>query len=278
MIKKMVLILGIFFMCVNGLHAQEETEQKFEGFNLQGYTNEGVKAWNVNGDTADIIGNEIKINNVDADTYGEQVMNLKAGTGTVDQVSGNMFLETDVVITSETGTQLITDSLDWNRDKDLVTTKDNVTITDNAKGMVITGTGMKAQPGLNTAQINENVTAMIDTEMNEAEAEKKIVTITCDGPMIINRMEGKATFSDNVVAVQNDQTLKADRLEIYFNLEDSAIRELIGLGNVVVIRGENETYAQKLVYNVITEKMVLSGRPKLILLTEGENAITAPGN
>jgi len=270
-----ILVGGVVMMNA-GIAPAEEPDQKFEGFNLQGYTSEGEKAWNVNGDTADITGNEISISNVDADTYGEDSMNLTAGSGTVNQASGNMHLETDVTITSESGTKMITDTLDWSRDDDLVSTEDDVIITDPVKGLVITGTGMDAKPGLKTAQVNKDVTAMIDTELDKVE--QKIVTITCDGPMVIDRAKSMATFTDNVVAIQDDQTLKADRMEIYFSSTDSKIKDLICIGNVEVIRGENKTYAQSLVYDAITEKMTLSGRPKLILLTEGENAITAPGN
>ncbi len=279
MIQKLLIIGLVLGVSVSMLYADEKSAQQFEGFNLQGYNGEGEKVWNVDGDTADIMGNEIKITNVDADTYGDQIMNLKAGTGVIDQVSGNMHLEKDVVITSETGTKLITDTLDWSKNEDLVTTKDGVVIVDSEKGMTITGTGMDARPGLSTAQVNEDVTAMIETESKqEGQKEADIITITCDGPMVIDRGKSKATFNKNVVAIQKDQTLKADKMEIYFNQEKGEMEKLICIGNVVVIRGENETYAQKMVYDKRTEVMTLSGRPKLILVTEGENAITASGD
>jgi len=279
MIKRLLMTGLILMMNMGSLYAEDQADQQFEGFNLQGYTGEGEKAWNVDGDTADIMGSEIKIQNVDADTYGEQSMNLKAVTGVVDQVSGDMHLETDVTITSETGTKLITDTLDWRRNDDLVTTEDDVIISDPEKGLTITGTGMDAHPGLSTAQVNKDVTAMIEMDSEiEEKKEKDIITITCDGPMVIDRAKSKAIFNINVVAIQKDQTLKADKMEIYFNQEEAQMKELICTGNVVVVRGENETYAEKMVYDKATEKMTLSGRPKLILLTEGENAITAPGN
>ncbi len=78
-------------------------------------TEEGDKSWDINGDTADIVGTKITLSNVDANSYGEQKMNLTAETGEVDQVSGNMHLKTDVVITSEEGQQLTTDSLNWDK-------------------------------------------------------------------------------------------------------------------------------------------------------------------
>ena len=67
-------------------------------------------------------------------------------------------------------------------------------------------------------------------------------------------------------------------MEIYFNEGMNDISKLVCSANVVIEQGENQTFADKAVYDAVTKKLVLSGRPKLILLTEGENAITASGN
>ena len=281
---KRIILTGLALMtmfCLGGSVAASDEQhvgQKFEGFNLQGYNGQGEMIWNVNGETADVKQDTIEISNVDADTYGEQPMNVKAKKAFVRQSDGNMRLEKDVTITSENGTRMLTDSLEWRRDDDLVTTKDDVIIQDQTKGLTVTGTGLDAHPGLNTAKVKKDVKAMIDVNQADEQANPNIVTITCDGPMVIDRGKSMATFEDNVVAVQNDQTLKADRMEIYFDEEKKTIQKLICTGHVVVIRGENQTYAQKMVYDAETQKMTLSGKPKLILLTEGENAITAPGD
>jgi len=272
--RKIILIGLVLLWSAGGLYA-EEPEQKFQGFNLQGYDDGGEKAWNVNGDTADIVGSEIILSNVDANTFGEQKMNVTAKTGTVDQVSGKMHLQEDVVITSEDGKQLTTDSLDWNRTEDLVTTEDEVTITDER--MMATGKGMMARPGLKTAKIHEDVTVTIETEPQDKEA-SKTVTITSDGPMVIDQAQSVATFEDNVVAVQADQTLKGDRMEIYFDEEMSGIKKMVCLGNVEIEQGGNRSFAQKAVYDAAAQKLTLSGRPKLILLTEGEGLFAASGN
>lgn len=251
-----------------------EPGQQFEGFNLQGYTEDGEKAWTVNGDNADILGDKIKISNVDAESYGEEKVYLTAATGTIDQKSNTIHLEKDVVITSERGTQMTTDSLDWNRNEDLVKTKDDVMITD--KDMTMTGTGMEAHPAMKTAQIDQDVTVIMDTDPKPEVTSK--ITITSDGPMEIDQTKSYAVFQDNVVAVQADQTLKADRMEIYFDEAKKGIKNMICTGHVVIIRGANQSFADKAVYNGEEKRLTLSGRPKLILVTEGDNAITALGN
>lgn len=241
---------------------------------MQGYTENGEKSWTVNGDNADILGDKIKISNVAAESYGDGKVNLTADTGTIDQVSGTIHLEKDVVITSEQGTQLTTDSLDWNRKEDLVKTEDKVLITD--KDMTMTGTGMEAHPAMKNAQIEKDVTVTMDTEP-KPEITRNI-TITSDGPMVMDQAKSYAVFQDNVVAVQADQTLKADRMELYFDAEKQQIKNMICTGHVVIIRGANQSFADKAVYDGAEKRLTLSGRPKLILVTEGENAITALGN
>lgn len=248
--------------------------QQFEGFNLDGYTQDGKKAWTVNGDNADILGDKIKISNVDAQSYGDEKVFLTAETGTINQTTGTIHLEKDVVITSETGAQMTTDTLDWNRTADLVKTEDNVTIVD--KDMTMTGKGMEAHPNMQVAQFDQDVTVTMDTEPEPDIT--KYLTITSDGPMEIDQTKSYAVFNDNVVAVQADQTLKADKMEIYFDEAKKEVKEMICTGHVVVVRGVNQSFADKLVYNSTERRMVLSGRPKLILVTEGENALTAIGN
>lgn len=272
--KKIILIAMVILGPARWL-AADEPEQKFQGFNLQGYNANGDKAWNVNGDTADVVDSEIILSNVDADSYGEQNVNVKAKTGRVDQVSGKMHLEQDVVVTSEDGKKLLTDSLDWSRDKDLVTTEDDVVITDER--MMASGKGMEAHPGLKTAKIKEDVSVLINTDPGKKKDSKK-VTITSDGPMTIDQEKSVAFFEDNVVAVQEDKTLKADRMEIYFDKEMSGIKEMVCIGHVEIEQGKNHTFAEKAVYNGVGKKLTLSGRPKLILLTEGENLFAASGN
>lgn len=276
--KKMFLVICSAYMIFLGgtgfLLAADELEQKFDGFNLQGYSDEGEKIWEVNGDTADIDGTAINLSNVDANIYGKQNVNLTADTGTVDQIKGNMSLKTDVIVTSGDGIQLLTDTLDWNRDDDLVSTEDDIVITD--EGMTLTGTGMESRLDLKNIQVHKDVTVMVDTVQEKKEI--KMLTITSDGSMVINQAKRKATFYDNVIAIQENQILKADRMDIYFNEEMDDIRKIICIGTVEIMQGENKTFAEKAVYNREEQTLILSGRPKLILITEGENAIASFGN
>ncbi|MBF0478604.1 MAG: LPS export ABC transporter periplasmic protein LptC [Candidatus Omnitrophica bacterium] len=253
---------------------QPQPQQQLQGFNLQGYSNTGEKQWDVKGDKADIVGNEIKVQNVDANTFGENKVNVTAETGYIDQTQNKMRLEKDVVITAQDGQQMMTNSLEWDRNKDVVQTKDDVAFTGNQ--MTVTGTGMEAHTKEKTAEIKKDVTARVATAPNEKN--KQIVTITSDGPMELDQADMIAVFHDNVKAVRDTQTLRSDIMKVYFNKEEKKIKQLVCEGNVVITQGENQTFAEKAVYDAGTQKITLSGKPKLIFETEGTNGLTPFGN
>ena len=275
--RSVILSLVMVTALIVTAHAQED-EQRFQGFNLQGYNDSGEKAWDVEGETADINGTEIQLTNVIANSYGDRSMNVTAAEGMVDQVSGHMKLEKDVVITSDDGSQLMTDYVEWDREEDLVSSDDEVYLKNET--FTATGTGLEARPGMKSAQLNKDVTVRVDTTEIAAEEPKttQYLTVTSDGPMVLDQLLNKARFEVNVVAEQEDQILKADVIEIYFKEGMKDVIEMICIGNVEISQGENKTYAEKATYNAEDQKLTLSGRPKLILETGGDNGIAPLGN
>ena len=259
-------VLMLLLMSPVLVHAEDEAvgQQQLEGFNLSGYTDGGAKAWDINGDTADISDEHIKITNVNANAYGKQNANLTAKTGNINKATGDIQLAKDVVITSnDRGTQLKTESLEWKRNEDLVTTKDPIEITD--KDMKVTGKGITAHPSLKSAAIEENVNANIKTVSTTSPGQT--VNITCDGPLEMDQFRQSAIFNKNVVAIEQStgRELRADKVEVYFDQKNSKIKRLVCTGNVSIKQGNNITYADSLNYDALDQKMTLTGRPRLIL-------------
>jgi LPS export ABC transporter protein LptC/lipopolysaccharide transport protein LptA len=273
MMSVMIMLLGILSIAGSLTLAEQQPPQHFEGFNLEGFTKEGDKSWDVRGTKADFVGNTIELVDVDANHYGDEEVNLKAKSGVIDKATGYIHLQDDVVITSEKGTQLRTDSLDWHKEQDLVSTEDPVKITDKEKGMEATGTGLKAHPELKTAQMDKDVTVTVNTKPQSSTG--TVIVITCDGPMEIDQQNNKGVLQDNVVAIQENRTLKADRMEVVFDPVNKQIKEIVCIGNVIIIQGENSTHSDRAVYSALDKKLTLVGRPKLILVTEGENGLAA---
>lgn len=269
---KFVLTLILLALCSLSARADEETaspngSQQLQGFNLNGYTNTGEKAWDVNGTKADISENNIQVTNVDANFYGKEQANLTADHGTINKTNGNVNLKDNVVITSkDRGTQMTTDTLDWNRNKDLISTQDPVKIVDDQG--VITGQGMSAHPNLKKAQINKHVKATMHTQ-SKGDPEDQTITVTSDGPMRMNQAQMYAVFNVNVVAVEKStgRELHSDKMEIWFNQATKKIKKAICTGHVKAIQGPDVSYADKMVYDGQTQMLTMIGRPKIVFDT-----------
>jgi LPS export ABC transporter protein LptC/lipopolysaccharide transport protein LptA len=235
-----------------------------EGFNLSGYSDGGQKSWDIKGDQADMSGNQVDVTNVNANSYGNEDTNLKARKGRIDKTTGDVQLNDNVVVTTEGGAQMKTETLYWERGKNIVSTEDHVTIEDDT--MKIQGEGMEAHPGLKAAKLNKDVTADIKAEGKDKKKDNRI-QITSDGPMELDQAKQTAVFTENVEAweIVSDRRLKADRMEVQFDDKTKKIKEIVCIGNVEVHQGNNVTHSEKLTYLADEQRMVLTGKPKLII-------------
>lgn len=276
---RIFIFLAFLAFCSTICRADETTEtapsgstpssQQLQGFNLNGYSNTGEKAWDVNGTKADISDTNIQITNVDANLYGKEQANLTADHGTINKVNGNVHLQDNVVITSvDRGTQMTTNALDWNRDKDLVSTQEPVKIVDQQG--VVTGQGMSAHPNLKKAKINKHVKAVVNTQP-QGDPDNQIITITSDGPMQMNQATMYAVFNIHVVAVEasTGRELHCDKMEIWFNQVTKKIKKAICTGHVIAIQGDDKSYADKMIYMGDTQLLTMIGRPKIVFDTGG---------
>ncbi|MCM8779917.1 MAG: hypothetical protein NC914_02065, partial [Candidatus Omnitrophica bacterium] len=73
----------------------------------------------------------------------------------------------------------------------------------------------------------------------------------------------------------------SDTMDIYFNTAKEnksadiggSIEKIVARGNVKIVRGENISYSQEATYSAADQKVVLTGRPKLVIYsTEGLHA------
>ena len=244
--------------------AQNIPTQELEGFNLSGYTEGGRKSWDIKGDKANVNGDQVAVTNVNANSYGDQDLNMQAKKGNIDKTTGNVNLEDNVVITAESGATLKTDTLEWQRGKDLVQTNDKVSIEDT--NMTDQGQGLEAHPNLKEAKLKRDVTANILSDTKDKTKDNRI-QITSDGPMEVDQASQSAVFSENVQALElsSGRRLKADRMQVVFDEDSKKIKEIVCTGNVEVHQGQNITYSDNLVYKADEQRMILTGKPKLLI-------------
>ena len=267
---KSVLILFILacsgFLSLDIVAATDESEQKILGFSLSNFDEENKKTWDLEGDTLEVFGNIINLTNIKANVYGkEEDMVLTADNGSFDRTEGKVHLQDNVIITSETGTKLMTDTLDWFQKNQLVTTEDKVNVSRD--GLEAEGIGAVGHTDLKQVSLNKEVQVDIISE-SEDKKEMKKTTITCDGPLDIDYKGQTAVFNVNVKSDDGESQLYADKMTGYFDEDTKKIIKIVAEGNVKIVRGEDISYSEKAIYNAQTQRITLTGRPKIVFYSK----------
>lgn len=280
-----VLFLTLYSLLSTLYSFSQEADQQISEFSLAGYGEKGEKSWDLSGKTADIFDNNIRLKDIIGNLYGEDDIKLTADKGDFDKKEGAVHLEENVVVTTSSGAKLTTESLNWDRKKEIVATKDFVNIT--KENMFTTAQGAKGQPDLNRVTLEKEVRVDINPipqEGKEPQVKDKTV-ITCDGPLEIDYANSIAIFKNNVKVDTRDNLIYSDIMEVYFvtsgegrTREDGSdvgfsatqIQKIIAKGNVKIVHGENVSYSEEAVYNSGDKKIILTGRPKLVIYSTEE--------
>ncbi|OGX25091.1 MAG: LPS export ABC transporter periplasmic protein LptC [Omnitrophica WOR_2 bacterium RIFCSPHIGHO2_02_FULL_45_21] len=249
----------------------QDPEQKMLDFSLVGYTQKGKKSWEVMGKSADIFSDIVRLTSVNANVYGEEEnINLVGDKGAYDKTNGKMHLEDNVIITTQSGGRLSTDSLDWDRASQRVTTTDVVNI--EKQNMKVRAKGLEGQPDLKKVFLKDDVQVELQEEQAASDtllASKEPTVINCDGPLEIDYEKEVAIFNNNVKVNQKEQgDMYADKMEAYFDFKNKKIIRIKSMGNVKIVKGENTSYSEEAEYSAATKKMVLTGRPHLVIYSE----------
>ncbi len=295
-----LLFCILFFLSVFPAYGAGETEaesdQQIDDFSLAGYGEKGKKSWDLSGKSADVFTDVVKLKDVDGNLYGkEENINLTAKTGDFNKSDGKVHLEKDVVITTSGGARLTTDSMNWDRKSEQVTTEDRVNIAKD--NMTITATGAHGEPNLKKIALKKDVRVNINPALapaGAAEADlKDKITITCEGALEIDYEKNIATFLDNVKVERPDTIIFSDKMSLYFSsgkgnkkqpnkelgvMGNSSIDKIVCQGNVRIVRGENISYSEEAVYTAADKKIILSGRPKLIFYSTKDLSDASFGN
>ena len=291
--KKIILVSAFLFFTCTCLRAEsakevKESDQQIGDFSLSGFGDKGKKDWDLSGKSADIFNEVVKLKEVVGNHYADKdSIKLTADKGDFNKSSGVVHLEDNVVITTSSGAKLTTNSLDWDRKQQIVSTLDRVNL--QRADMNLSGVGAKGQTALKQVALEKDVTLDIEPTDKSSDKKEKIL-ITCDGPLEVDYEKNIAIFYNNVKVVKSDLTIYSDKMEVYFipKQEDSkkdqesavmssSINKIVSSGNVRIVRGENTSYSQEAVYTAANKKIVLTGRPQL-LIYQTENMNAAFGN
>ncbi len=234
---------------------KEQVTEQVKSFSITGFSDSGKKAWEMEGKSANIFSDIIDLSDINADSYGDDVkVNLKADEGVFDRTSNDVELRKNVIIVTDEGTTLTTEVLNWDAAKELIRTDEDVFI--QRKDMDITGTGASAKPDLKIARIDKNIS--VNTKDPPA-------LITCDGPLEVDYDKNVAYFNNNVKLIDSETTIDADKATAYFQPKEKSLKKVVCKGNVKITRGKDLTYADLLTYLPGEGRVILEGRPKIII-------------
>ena len=85
-----------------------------------------------------------------------------------------------------------------------------------------------------------------------------------------NQKQNTVTFKGNVVAKQEDTTLYANTVTIYYDPNTKKLKEIMAVGNVKVVQLDRRATGQKATFHQDENKVVLDGEA---VVREGENVI-----
>jgi LPS export ABC transporter protein LptC len=286
--KLKIILFLLFFASVKfafaanaATPAGQPSDQQISGFSLAGYEDKGKKSWDIAGKSAEIFNDVVQLQEVSGNLYGkEQNVNLTSKTGNFNKDNGKVHLEKDVVITTSEGAKLTTNSMDWDRKNELVTTDERVNIE---KGnMNITAVGARGEPSLKKVSLAKDVQLDINPATTPEQAAqmdlKEKITVTCDGQLTVDYEKNIATFTDNVKVEKPDIIIYSDVMDLYFTpkKKDSGDEGKADEAQKAVVEGENvseekpakEGKEPDIMGNSSIERIVARGNVKII---RGEN-------
>src|SRR5512135_3562260 len=122
------LLAFILFMCADLLaqpqKAPMDSDQQITDFSLSGFGDTGKKNWDLSGQSANIITDTVQMKHVVGNLYNDQEnIKLTADAGDYNKKDGQVHLEKNVLISTSSGARLTTNSLNWDRKNQVVTTK-----------------------------------------------------------------------------------------------------------------------------------------------------------
>jgi len=244
--------------------AAEEQGHKVYSFSFSKYATDGGKELEIDGDSADIFTRKVVLNNIIAKAYAEdQPVTLTADNGVFDKGSGKVFLEKNVVATTEDGARLITETLSISPQEKYIETESTAVVKkDNVD---VKGDGASGDSQIKNVKFNKNVTVVISGDEDEGGNPGPSTTITCDGPLDIDYDKNIARFYDNVIATDKRGTLMADRMDVYYNKVTRGVAKIVATGNVIIQdESGNETYSDSVIYLAEEGRVILGGNTEAL--------------
>jgi len=213
-----------------------QAQEMVSRFSLAGYEQGGRRAWEVQGETADLFADRVKLSPVKAISFGRVPMELVAQTGWFDKATQQVELIGPVEIAASDGR------------------------------MKAVGDGGEGFPKRKRFRLNRQVEVVLRNPQGD------ITRITCDGPMEVVYQKGhqRVRFLRNVQVQGTQWTIRSDRLDATIHPRTNELEQATFFGRVEIRKEGEVAYAQRLNYWRDQGRMQLMGHPKWVAPLKGE--------
>lgn len=252
----------------SGVAKSEDSKHKVHVFSFAKYRPSGEKEIEIEGDSANLMDEVVLLSNVIAKAYAEDVaITITSDKGNYNKKENHVFLEDNVVATTDNGTRMLTEELmidpaqkTLNTEAAAQVKKDNIDID---------GKGASADTNLKKVKFKKNVTVVIQDTQDHS---KKPTVITCDGPLVINYEKNIAHFKENVIAKDERGTLRAEMMDVYYNRLSRRVSKIVALQNVVIENPDgNKTYSDSVIYLADEGRVILGGDTEALYFDDTSN-------
>ena len=201
-----------------------EVKQEVYTFKIEGFNKERKIQWVLEGESARVINDKIKIKNLSAIYYGDkEIFNLTCEKAIYDKETQNIELSDNVVGKSSTGGEFATNYAQWlSRLEEIRTDSYVIVKRDN---VICKGRGLITKPRLKWVIFNK------DVEVDFDDGKK----ITCSGPFEIDHEKNIAIFKKNVKILDKNSQMFADMLTVYLHPDTNKIERIVTSGSVKMI-------------------------------------------
>lgn len=233
-------------------------------FSLMGHTEQGRKKWEIQGQTADLLTERVKLSPVRATQYGQTEVHLSAQQGQYEKSSQQVHLEGDVVVTTSDGAEMTTNQLDWSQEQETGTTSEPVRVT--RPGMVVTGVGGMGRPKAKYVRLLKKIQVVLQDGQGKT-------VITCDGPLEVDYGRQKARFWKNVLVRDAQGWIRSDRMDATLDPKTNQMVKAIFWGHVRIDHAGETATAHRADYWQPLRQMQLSGHPRLVMFPEESRSL-----
>lgn len=243
----------------SGREAMKTGDHTVSRFSFSKYMTSGERELEIEGHSANIFGHEVRLSNVIAKAYAEEVpVVITADQGTFDKSTSIVHLRENVVATTDTGRRLLTEELDLISGQQRLETSVQAEV--KTENINVRGTNAMGDSRLKKLKFNKNVTVIM-RNVNQPQARPTI--INCDGSLEIDYKRAIATFHKNVVAEDERGELRADRMDVFYDEKTEELDRIVANGAVEIRKPDgSSTFSESVVYYARDGRMVLAGDPE----------------